>query len=118
MSDSVSAVHITDDVAEGERLRQRFQEQLPGVPLVIVESPYRQLVRPFVRYLEDAAGRAGDDVLVVLLPEYVARHWWERFLYNQNARRIQSALLGRPNILVAAVPYRRDVRPSSLSSAG
>ncbi len=117
MSDSVSAVHITDDVAEGERLRKRFHEQLPGVPLVIVESPYRQLVRPFVRYLEDAAGRAGDDVLVVLLPEYVARHWWERFLYNQNARRIQSALLGRPNILVAAVPYRRDVRPSPPAAA-
>ena len=109
MSDDVSAVHVTDDLEEGERLRARFQEQLPGVPLVIVESPYRQLVRPFVRYLEDAASRGGDDVLVVLLPEYVTRHWWERFLYNENAHRIQRALLGRPNILVAAVPYRRDV---------
>ena len=87
----------------------RFRDQLPGVPLVIVESPYRQLVRPFVRYLEDAASRAGDDVLVVLLPEYVARHWWERFLYNEDAHRIRQALLGRPNILVAEIPYRRDV---------
>jgi amino acid transporter len=109
MSDSVSAVHVTDDLEAGARLRRRFAEQLPGVPLVIVESPYRQLVRPFVRYLEDEAARAGDDVVVVLLPEYVAGHWWERFLYNQNARRIQAALLGRPNVLVAAVPYRRDV---------
>jgi amino acid transporter len=109
MSDDVSAVHVTDDLAHGARLRDRFREQLPGVPFVIVESPYRQLVRPFVRYLEDAASRAGDDVLVVLLPEYVVRHWWERFLYNENARRIRSALLGRPNILVAEVPYRRDV---------
>jgi hypothetical protein len=55
------------------------------------------------------ASRDGDDVLVVVLPEYVPRHWWERFLYNENARRIQTALLGRPNILVAAVPYRREV---------
>jgi amino acid transporter len=109
MSDDVSAVHVTDDVDEGERLRVRFRDQLPGVPLVIVESPYRQLVRPFVRYLEDAASRAGDDVLVVLLPEYVVRHWWERFLYNENAHRIRQALLGRSNILVAEVPYRRDV---------
>jgi len=109
MSDDVSAVHVTDDVGEGERLRERFRQQLPGVPLVIVESPFRQLVRPFVRFLEDAASRDGDDVLVVLLPEYVARHWWERFLYNENAHRIRSALLGRPNILVAEVPYRRDV---------
>jgi amino acid transporter len=109
MSDEVSAVHVTDDIADAERLRQRFREQLPGIPLVIVESPYRQLVRPFVRYLEDVASRDGDDVLVVVLPEYVPRHWWERFLYNENARRIQTALLGRPNILVAAVPYRREV---------
>ena len=109
MSDDVSAVHVTDDVDAGAGLRARFQRQLPGVRFVIVESPYRQLVRPFVRYLEDAATRAGDDLIVVLLPEYVARHWWERFLYNENARRIRAALLGRPNVLVAEVPYRRDV---------
>jgi len=109
MSDDVSVVHVTDDVDEGEGLRDRFRNQLPGVPFVIVESPFRQLVRPFIRYLEDAAAGAGDDVVVVLLPEYMARHWWERFLFNENARRIQAALLGRPNILVAAVPYRRDV---------
>src|SRR5262249_46624879 len=83
MSDDVTAVHVTDDIDAGAGLRSRFQRQLPGIPFVIVESPYRQLVRPFVRYLEDAAGRAGDDVIVVLLPEYVARHWWERFLYNE-----------------------------------
>ena len=55
MSDDVSAVHVTDDVAAGARIRDRFERQLPGVPLVIVESPYRSLVRPLVRYLEDAA---------------------------------------------------------------
>jgi hypothetical protein len=109
MSDDVSAVHVTDDLDAGAGLRARFQRQLPGVRFVIVESPYRQLVRPFVRYLEDAAARAGDDLIVVLLPEYVARHWWERLLYNENARRIRAALLGRPNVLVAEVPYRRDV---------
>jgi amino acid transporter len=109
MSDDVSAVHVTDDVDAGAGLRRRFERQLPGVRFVIVESPYRQLVRPFVRYLEDAATRAGDDLIVVLLPEYVARHWWERVLYNENARRIRAALLGRPNVLVAEVPYRRDV---------
>ena len=87
----------------------RFERQLPGVPLVIVESPYRSLVRPLIRFLEDAAERGGDDVVVVLLPEYVPRHWWEHFLYNENGRRIQRELLGRSNILVAEVPYRREM---------
>jgi amino acid transporter len=107
MSDDVAAVHVTDDLERGAALRTRFRAQLPGIPFVIVESPYRQLVRPFVRYLEELAARDDDDVLVVVLPEFVARHWWERFLYNENARRIQAALLGRPNVLVAQVPYRR-----------
>src|SRR6476660_5686521 len=109
MSDDVTAVHVTDDLESGERIRERFERQLPGVPLVVVESPYRSLVRPLVRFLEETASDSGDDVVVVLLPEYVPRHWWERFLYNENGQRIQHALLGRSNILVAEVPFRREV---------
>jgi uncharacterized membrane protein len=109
MSDDLTAVHVTDDLDRADDLRGRFERQIPGVPFVIVESPYRQLVRPLIRYLEQAASQADDEVVVVLLPEYVPRHWWERFLYNENARRIRSALLGQKNMLVADVPYRRDV---------
>jgi hypothetical protein len=109
MACDVTAVHVTDDAESAAAIRERFARQLPDVPLVIVESPYRSLVRPLVRYFEDLAERDGDDVLVVLLPEYVPRHWWERFLYNENGRRIREALLGRENILVAEVPFRRDL---------
>ncbi len=108
MSDQVLAVHVTDDVDEAEELRARFARQLPGIPLTIVESPYRALTRPLVRFLEFTADQAPDEVVVVLLPEYVPRHWWERILYNQNTRRIRADLLGRRNLLVAEVPYRRD----------
>jgi amino acid transporter len=113
MSEDVTAVHITDDLEAGASLRDRFRTQLPGIPFVIVESPYRQLVRPFVRFLEELAAEAPGDVIVVVLSEFVVRHWWERFLYNENARRIQAALLGRPNILVAQVPYRREAQAAA-----
>ena len=43
-----------------------------------------------------------------MIPEYVARSWWERILYNQSARRLRSVLLGRPHTVVVDVPYRRD----------
>jgi len=109
MSDDLTAVHVTDDLERAEDIRTRFERQIPGIPFVIVESPYRQLIRPLVRYLEDTATRIGGDVLVVLLPEYVPRHWWEKFLYNENARRIREALLGKKNVLIADVPYRRDL---------
>ncbi len=107
MSDDVTAVHVTDDAGRGLDLRARFERQLPGVPLVIVESPYRSLVAPLMRYLEEAVDDLGDEVVIVLLPEYVPANALERFLYNDNGRRIRERLLGKPNVLVAEVPYRR-----------
>lgn len=108
MSDHVTAVHVTDDVEAGERLRERFERQIPDVEFVIVESPYRALVAPLSHYLRMVAAENAEAITVVLLPEYVYRHWWERFLYNQNAHRIRAALLGQPNIVVASVPYRAE----------
>ena len=107
MSDEVVAVHVTDDLVAAERLRERFERQVPGVQLVIVESPYRELVQPLIRYLEVTADRDPSTVTIVLLPERIIEHWWERFLYNQNAHRIRDALTGHPGILVADVPFRR-----------
>jgi amino acid transporter len=107
MSDEVVAVHVTDDLLRAGRLRERFERQVPGVELVILESPYRELVQPFIRYLEVGASRDAGTVTIVLVPERIIRHWWERFLYNQNAHRIRDALTGHPRILVADVPFRR-----------
>ena len=107
MSDEVIAVHVTDDLAAAERLRERFERQVPGVELVVVESPYRELVQPLIRYLEMTAARDPSTVTIVLVPERIIDHWWERVLYNQNAHRIRDALAGHPGILVADVPFRR-----------
>ncbi|HEX9045134.1 MAG TPA: APC family permease [Candidatus Limnocylindrales bacterium] len=107
MSGEVVAVHVTDDLARAEELRARFERQVPGVELVILESPYRELVQPLIRYLEMLAGRDREVVTIVLVPERIIRHWWERFLYNQNSHRIRDALTGHPGILVADVPFRR-----------
>jgi amino acid transporter len=111
MTDDITAVHVTDDVAAGERLRERFERQLPGVGFVIVESPYRNLVDPLVRYLEVTAEKETGSVTVVLLPERLTPRWWERLLFNQDAHRIRAALTGRPDILVADVPFRGSERP-------
>ena len=112
IASDVRAVYVTDDAEEGERLRARWERQLPGVPLVIVESPYRAVVSPIVAYLDvlDQAWPPDADapVTVVVLPEYVARRWWDRVLYNQVARRLKAALVGREHTVIADVPYRRD----------
>ena len=112
ISDDVRAVYITDDPDEAARLRADFERQVPGVPLVVVESPYRTLVGPLLAYLDvlDSAWPPdkASPITFVVIPEYVARSWWERILYNQSAKRLRSVLLGRPHTVVVAVPYRRE----------
>jgi amino acid transporter len=111
LANDVRAVFITEDPEDGERLRRRWERQVPGVPLVIVESPYRALVGPLTAYLDvlDLAWPPDKEapITIVVLPEYVARHWWDRLLYNQSAKRLKSALVGREHTVIADVPYRR-----------
>jgi len=108
MSKSVTALHVTDDLAAAQQFRAQFESQIQGVGLVIVESPFREFVRPMIRYLEVIAERDPSTVTIVLIPERIIKHWWERFLYNQNAHLLRDALTGHPGIIVADVPYRRS----------
>ena len=108
----LQAVYVTTEIEGAEQLRARWERQLPGVPLVVVESPYRALVGPVITYL-DVLDRAWPPdkqtpVTIVVLPEYVARHWWDRLLYNQSTRRLRAALVGREHTIIANVPYRRS----------
>jgi amino acid transporter len=107
MGGEVQIVHVTIDPREGELFRERIERQLPGVKIVLVDSPYRALVRPFVRYLEVSQAEDPDRVTVVLLPEHLPRRWWDRILYNQNVHRIRAALVGRKDFVVLDTPYRR-----------
>jgi hypothetical protein len=103
---------LTDEPDDAEALRRQWERQMPGVPLVVVESPYRALVGPLEAYLDvlDAAWPPDKEapVTFVVVPEYVARRWWERALYNQSVKRLRSSLLGRPHTVVVNVPYRRE----------
>jgi amino acid transporter len=108
----VRAVFVTEDTEEAEELRRRWEHQVPGVPLVIVESPFRALVGPVIAYLDvlDQAWPPDKEppITIVVLPMYEPRHWWDRLLYNQAARRLKAALMGRPMTVIADVPYRRE----------
>ncbi len=105
LSRNVTGVHITDDVAQAEVLRAQWEEQLPDVPLVIVESPYRALVAPFLAYV-DAVDRSNPKGrITVVLPEFVTAHFWQNLLHNQPATRLRRALKRRHNTAVVNVLY-------------
>jgi amino acid transporter len=112
IADDVRAVFVTEEADEATGLRARWEHQMPGVALVVVESPYRSLVGPVLAYLDvlDASWPPDKEapVTVVVIPEYVAKRWWDRLLYNQAARRLRRELIGRDNTVVADVPYRRE----------
>jgi len=112
VSADVLAVLVSDNPDDAAHIRERWEVQLPEVPLVIVESPYRALVNPLLAYLDVLDKMWPEEkpapVTFVVIPEFVARHWWERLLYNQSANRLRRALLGRPHTVVVNVPYRRE----------
>jgi amino acid transporter len=114
LTTDVRGVFVTEDPDEADAIRERWARQFPGVELVIVESPYRAVVGPVIAYLDvlDQATPADKEapITIVVLPEYVARHWWDRILYNQTSQRLKTALLGREHTVIADVPYRRGPR--------
>jgi amino acid transporter len=122
IDDDVRAVYISADPDGASAVRKAFERQVPGVPLVVVESPYRALAGPLLAYLDvlDAAWPPdkADPITFVVIPEYVARSWWERILYNQSAKRLRRDLLGRKHTVIVNVPYRRedpDAEPRTVS---
>ena len=121
ISDDVLAIFIAQDPVRATEMRARWEAQLPHVPLVVIESPYRALTGPLLAYLEvldrNWPGERGVPVTFVVVPEFVARTWWERLLYNQSVKRLRAALVGRPHTVVVDVPYRRE-DPESTPDTG
>jgi amino acid transporter len=111
-TDNVRAVTIAVEEDSVEALKQRWAKWDMKIPLDIIDSPYREVARPLLRYLHERDEENTEGVqTAVVIPEFVVQHWWERFLHNQTARSIRATLYedqisagrGRPVIIV---PYR------------
>ena len=110
ISPHVVAAHVAiePDAVEAVRATWNTMHQ-PGMPengmkLVIIESPYRSLIGPLLAYIDAVQDLHPDDLLTVLLPEFVVAHWWEYPLHNHTAWRLKMALLARPAIVVTNIP--------------
>ncbi len=105
--DQVTVVHITDDPQAEEAIRAEWRTLAYTCQFVVIESPYRSLLGPFVSYIDAVVQTHPASTITVVIPEYIPRHWWEHLLHNQTALRIKTALLFHPNIVVANVPFHR-----------
>jgi Amino acid permease len=101
----VRGVYVETDPARTMRLEEKWGKWGLGVPLVVLSSPYRSLLRPFLDYLDEIQSRGDDQIVTIVLPEFLPRRWWQHVLHNQTALLIKGALLFRKNTVVADVPY-------------
>jgi amino acid transporter len=91
-----------------EELRRHWQELDLGVTLEIVESPYRDITKPLLAFVDEIDHRRTGDIITVVLPEVVVHHWWHQLLHNQTALALKGRLLFRPNTIVISVPTQID----------
>ncbi|MEE8256685.1 MAG: APC family permease [Acidobacteriota bacterium] len=105
ISKDVIAVLVNVENLDAEKLSRDWNQRAPDVPLVILESPYRSVLSPFLTLVEDIQKFRNDDIVTVLLPEFVSARWWEHLLHNQTGLLIKAALLFKPKIVVTSVPY-------------
>lgn len=103
---SIEAVTVDTGDGGAQRLLTDWEEAEIPVPLTVLDSPYRDIVRPLVAYVRSVRRESPRDLVVVFIPEYLVRHWWEQALHNQTALRIKAALLFTPGVVMASVPYQ------------
>jgi amino acid transporter len=95
----------TFDPAATEHMCAQWKKWGDGVPLVVLESPYRSLMEPLLEYIDQVDASQPDDFVTIVLPEFVPARWWHHVFHNQRALLIKGALLFRPNVVVTSVPF-------------
>ncbi len=104
-SDDVRAVYIETDPERTPRLKQDWNAYGTDIPLVIMESPYRSLIGPLLRYIDAVQKERTDDVVTIVLPELVSHKLWHALLHNQAGPLLKLALLNRRDVIVTNVRY-------------
>ncbi len=101
----VQAVYVDFDEEATAKLREKWERWGAGITLVVLPSPYRELTRPLLRYITRLERKNGNDVVTVLLPEFVPAKWWQHLLHNQSSLMLKGALLFKEGVIVISVPY-------------
>ncbi len=101
----VRVVYVEFDDAATDRMKATWKKLGPGIPLVTLPSPYRSVVRPIIDYIRSVEQEHDDDIVTVVIPEFVTARWWHSIFHNQTAFLIRTALLFEKNKVVTSVRY-------------
>jgi amino acid transporter len=107
LSEDVTAVYVSTDPVQTEAVEKKWGLWGGGVRLVVVNSPYRLLVEPLVEYIRQvAARRQPNEVITVVVPQFVPRRQWHNALHAQTAMMLRLALVFEPGVVITSVPYQ------------
>jgi hypothetical protein len=102
----LEAVFVASEQEESDRLMEEWDQRHIDVPLKVLYSPYREIIRPVVQYAIEIREHNPRGVDAVYIPEYGVGRWWEQLLHNQTALRLKGRLLFTPGVMVTSVPYQ------------
>jgi amino acid transporter len=105
LSASVKAVYVELDPDRTRKLEEKWGKFGLGIPLVVLTSPYRSLLTPFLYYVNHLLALGDNHVVTIVIPEFVPARWWQHLLHNQTALLIKGALLFRKGVVVVDVPF-------------
>jgi amino acid transporter len=106
VSSDVTVVHVSTDPEETKRIQHKWETWGEGVRLVVLDSPFRLLVEPLLAYIQELeAQRQPNEIITIVVPHFVPRHWWNNMLHTQTAVLLRLALLFKPGIVITDVPY-------------
>ena len=107
LSDDVTVVHISIDADQTEKLRHKWSWWGKGVRLVVIESPFRTFLEPFLDYVNELCGiLQPNERLTIIVPQFVPKHWWHNLLHTQTAFWLRFVLLNKKGIVITEVPYQ------------
>ena len=110
----VEGLFFMGDPEETEGVVEAWHDRGLGVPLILVEAPFRDLGIPLLEEIRKHTGR-GDTVVTVVLPELIPAHWWQNLLHNQTAFYIKRLLLFEPSVVVTSVPFHLKTSPVEIA---
>jgi len=100
------AVHVSTDLAITEKLQKKWANWNPGIDLIVLRSPYRSVFDPLIDYIKKTDKEKSDDeVITILIPEFVVKKWWHSFMHNQTGLLLQNLLVLSSDIVVTTIPY-------------
>jgi len=105
ISNDITVISVAFDDDSAAKLRDKWNELYPDIPLVILRSPYRTLISPILIYIQNLEKEENNNYITVIIPQFTVKRWWHAFLHNKTATILRTLLIHKTNVVVSTIPF-------------